>query len=83
MTHFIDPRFNITHTLEGPLAPWLSGFADSLSPRGYSPATITHYTLHAIRFSGWLERQDIEFPSCVQAIWPGIYSQNDCMAGRM
>ena len=57
---------------EGPLAPWLDGFARFSGAKGYAVGTIQRQLVSAARFSGWLQQERIE-PSDVTSDHPALY----------
>ena len=48
---------------EGPLVPWLKGFADAVSDQGYARWSIGRRILLAAGFSRWLEQKNIDLRS--------------------
>jgi integrase/recombinase XerD len=47
-------------TVQGPLAPWASGFEDWLLERGYRPSAVFHRCCLLAAINRWLERRGLE-----------------------
>ena len=60
MKHVIDNQFVLSRVPEGPLVPWLDGFARFSSAKGYAVSSIQRRLVSAARFSGWLQQEQIE-----------------------
>lgn len=45
---------------DGPIVPWLNGFATALSDQRFARATIHRYLREIVHFSEWLEQQKID-----------------------
>ena len=63
MKHVINHQIVLSQVPEGPLVPWLKGFADAASDRGYARYSIGRRILLAAGFSRWLEQESIELSS--------------------
>ncbi len=63
MKHVIDHQVVLAQVPEGPLAPWLKGFADAVSDQGYARWSIGRRILLAAGFSRWLEQESIDLRS--------------------
>jgi len=61
--HVINHQVVLSHAPEGPLVPWLKGFADAASDQGYAHYSIGRRILLAAGFSRWLEQESIELSS--------------------
>ena len=59
MNCVINSQVVLSQPLEGPLAPYIGSFAESLSEQGYAPYSIHRYVLLAACFSRWLEQKGI------------------------
>jgi integrase/recombinase XerD len=57
--YFIDKRIVLSRTPEGPLAPHIRPFADSLREQGYALASIHRHVLLAACFSRWLQQHGV------------------------
>ena len=63
MKYFIDKRIVLSRTPEGPLAPHIGPFAESLREQGYALASIHRHVLLAACFSRWLQQQGVSLRS--------------------
>ena len=59
MNCVINNQVVLSQPLEGPLAPYIGSFAESLSEQGYAPYSIHRYVLLAACFSRWLKHKGI------------------------
>ena len=57
--YFIDKRIVLSRAPEGPLAPHIGPFAESLREQGYALASIHRQVLLAACFSRWLKQQGV------------------------
>ena len=57
MKHVINHQVVLSHVPEGPLAPWLKGFADAAGSQGYCRWSIGRRLLLAAGFSRWLKQE--------------------------
>lgn len=60
MKHVINHQVVLSHEPEGPLVPWLKGFADTVGRQGYCRWSIGRRLLLAAGFSRWLKQEKIE-----------------------
>ena len=72
MKHVINHQVVLSHVPEGPLAPWLKGFADAASRQGYARWSIGRRILLAAGFSRWLQQEKIAL-SRIRSEHPGQY----------
>ena len=72
MKHVINHQVVLSQVPEGPLAPWLEGFAESLSSQGYARSSVSRRILLAAGFSRWLGQEGID-PDCVNSGHPARY----------
>ena len=72
MKHVINHQVVLSQVPEGPLAPWLKGFAESLSSQGYARSSVSRRILLVIGFSCWLGQEKID-PDCVNSDHPAQY----------
>ena len=63
MKYFIGKRIVLARTPEGPLAPHIGPFAESLREQGYALASIHRHVLLAACFSRWLQQQGVSLRS--------------------
>ena len=63
MKHAINRQVVLSHVPEGPLVPWLKGFADAARGQGYARWSIGRRVLLAAGFSRWLGQERIELSS--------------------
>ena len=63
MKHVINHQVVLAQVPEGPLVPWLKGFADAVSDQGYARWSIGRRILLAAGFSRWLEQKNIDLRS--------------------
>jgi len=61
--YFIDRRVVLSRTPEGPLAPHIRPFAESLREQGYALASIHRHVLLAACFCRWLQQQGVSLRS--------------------
>jgi integrase/recombinase XerD len=61
--YFIDERIVLARTPEGPLAPHIGRFVESLGEQGYALASIHRHVLLAACFSRWLQQQGVSLRS--------------------
>ena len=62
MNCVINSQVVLSQPAEGPLAPYIGSFAESLSEQGYAPYSIHRYVLLAACFSRWLKHKGIGLP---------------------
>ena len=60
MKHVVNHQVVLSHVPEGPLVPWLKGFADAVIRQGYARWSIGRRVLLAAGFSRWLEQEKVE-----------------------
>ena len=70
----IHNRVVLLRVPEGPLSPYLNGFANAASTKGYAVRTIHHRVLLAAGFSQWLKQKGIE-PCSITSDHPKQYLQ--------
>ena len=63
MKYFVGKRIVLARTPEGPLAPHIRPFAESLGKQGYALASIHRHVLLAACFSRWLQQQGVSLRS--------------------
>ncbi len=63
MKYFIGKRIVLAQTPEGPLAPHIGPFAESLREQGYALASIHRHVLLAACFSRWLQQRGVSLRS--------------------
>ena len=63
MKYFIGKRIVLARTPEGPLAPHIGLFAESLREQGYALASIHRHVLLAAGFSRWLQQRGVSLRS--------------------
>jgi len=61
--YFIGKRIVLAQTPEGPLAPHIGPFAESLREQGYALASIHRHVLLAACFSRWLQQRGVSLRS--------------------
>ena len=61
--YFIGKRIVLARTPEGPLAPHIGPFAESLREQGYALASIHRHVLLAACFSRWLQQRGVSLRS--------------------
>jgi integrase/recombinase XerD len=59
VSRVVNRQIVLSQPLQGPLAPFIEPFAQSLSQQGYAPYSIHRYILLAAGFSRWLQRKAI------------------------
>ena len=72
MRHVINHQVVLSQAPEGPLAPWLDGFADAASRQGYTRSSIGRRIRLAAGFSRWLGQEGIDL-SCISSEHPAQY----------
>ena len=72
MKHVINHHVVLSQVPEGPLAPWLEGFAEVLSGQGYARWSIKNKIRLAASFSRWLGQEEID-PDRVNSEHPAQY----------
>ena len=72
MRHVINHQVVLSQAPEGPLAPWLDGFADAASRQGYTRSSIGSRIRLAAGFSRWLGQEGIDL-SCIGSEHPAQY----------
>ena len=79
MKHVVNHQVVLSHVPEGPLVPWLKGFADAAIRQGYARSSVGRRILLAAGFSRWLEQEKVEL-SRISSEHPGQYLR--CRARR-
>ncbi len=72
MKHVINHQIVLSQVPEGPLVPWLKGFAEVLSNQGYARLSIGKQVRLVADFSCWLEQEGID-PDCINSEHPSQY----------
>ena len=72
MKHVINHQVVLSQAPEGPLVPWLEGFAGFLSGQGYARRSIAERIRLAAGFSRWLGQEKID-PDCINSGHPAQY----------
>jgi integrase/recombinase XerD len=67
MRCLIDKQIVLSKTLEGPLAPHVEPFAETLREQGYTQASIHRQVLLAACFSRWLQQRGVSLCSTTSA----------------
>ena len=66
MKHVINRQVVLSQVPEGPLVPWLEGFADTASRQGYTRSSIGRRIRLAAGFSRWLGQEEVDL-SCISS----------------
>lgn len=72
MKHVINHQVVLIRVPEGPLVPWLKGFAEALGNQGYARLSICQQVRIAAGFSRWLGQEGID-PDCINSEHPAQY----------
>ena len=60
MKYRIDNQFALSDQPNGPLVPLLKGLAETLCEHQYAKGTIQNHLRNIVRFSAWLEQENVE-----------------------
>ena len=72
MRHVVNHQVVLSQAPEGPLAPWIEGYADAASRQGYALSSIGRRIRLAAGFSRWLGQEGIDL-SCISSDHPAQY----------